>query len=603
MRRAFLRKRSALLVLVLAAPVAAGTGTAPARVASAEDAPWEREVDRAVAEQNGELERARQQKSLVPVVRKYVNRVVRDPSALSHFLLGRAHYYDGNPVAARQEMDQALAADPRFYFAHIKIAQLLVELKNRAEAQAHLEKALAQRPGQPEALELLAALATEAKDWPRARRLLEERLSRDPGDLGIRRNLVVVHLQSHDWDAALRELRALRGRDPENPRYRFYEGIALDGKGEPDAAAKVLEEVAHEAQGPDALHVLQRLRGIYAKKGDWQRVRATIERTMPYLSADERKDAQATIERLKQGPPTAGPTAPPGGEPEISWTEVIRAADSPDVATRRNALRALSEGCSLRYVKQVPGTVLLRIAYETEPDPECRMWVVKILGTLHRPLAVPMLRLALSDVEMDVRLLAIETLGEADQPAAIAYLLPYVASETFGLVEYQVVRAALSRLTGYADLPPGLDVVSTPAEVAASREMWRRWRLSEGSQPQKLAAIRQMVEFKEANAEYFLFDFVLDPSFEVMSEAYRQMRDAVRREGRNAVEKKVFPKFPSVPDAEVTRASMRTLQERVAAWTADWAAERRAYQKARAGGSPPPTPPPTPAPGTPAGPR
>ncbi len=601
MRRVSPRLRTALLVL---AGVACATVASPLpRRAAAEDAvaPWEREVERAVAEQTGEIDRAKQQKSLVPIVRKYVNRVARDPSALSHFLLGRAHYYDGNPVAARQEMDQALAADPRFYFAHVKIAQLLVELKNRAEAQAHLETVLAQKPGQPEALELLAVLATEAKDWPRARRLLEERLSRDPGDLEVRRNLVVVHLQTRDWDAALRELRALRGREPENRTFRVMEGVALHGKGQLEPAAKLLEEVVRELQGPMVVDVLQTLRNIYAKQGDWQRVRSTIERSMPYLSEAERKDAQAAIDRLKQGPPTASPTAPPQGSPEISWSEVIRAADSPDVATRRGALRALHEGCSLGYVKEMPGAVLRRIAYETEPDAECRMWVVKILGTLDRPRSIPLLRLALSDEDVDVRMLAAETMGETGQPACIAYLLPYAAADSLGIVEYQVVRAALARLTGYADLPPGLEAVSTPAEVAASREAWRRWRLSEASTDLKLRAIRQMIEYKELYAERFLYDFVLDPTFEVMAEGYRQMREAVRREGRDAVEKKVFPRFPSVPDAEVTRASMRTLQERVGAWWADWIAERRALQKARGGGTPPPAPtaPPSPVPSAP----
>ena len=151
-------------------------------------------------------------------------------------------------------------------------------------------------------------------------------------------------------------------------------------------------------------------------------------------------------------------------------------------------------------------------------------------------------------------------------------------------------------------MPRGQDTITTPAEMAASREAWRRWRLSDESKDQKLRAIRQMIEFKEMYAERFLYDFVLDPSFDVMAEAYRQMRDAVRREGRDPVEKKVFPKFPAVPDAEVTRASMRTLQERVAAWWADWIAERRAFQKARTGGAPP-APPAGPTPGTPKGPR
>ena len=102
----------------------------------------------------------------------------------------------------------------------------------------------------------------------------------------------------------------------------------------------------------------------------------------------------------------------------------------------------------------------------------------------------------------------------------------------------------------------------------------------------KRAAVRQLVEYREQSAERFLYDFVLDPSFDVMSEAYRAMRDAIGRAPRDPVEKKVFPLFPNLPDAEVTRASMRSIQDRVAAWMSGWVAERRAWLALR-GGSPP----------------
>jgi len=122
----------------------------------------------------------------------------------------------------------------------------------------------------------------------------------------------------------------------------------------------------------------------------------------------------------------------------------------------------------------------------------------------------------------------------------------------------------------------------TPEDVAASREAWRRWRLTDASDEVKRTAIRQLVEYREQTAERFLYDFVLDPSFDVMSEAYRAMRDAVRRTPRDPVEKKIFPTFPSVPDAEVTRASMRSIQDRVVAWMTTWVTERRAWLALRA---------------------
>lgn len=88
---------------------------------------------------------------------------------------------------------------------------------------------------------------------------------------------------------------------------------------------------------------------------------------------------------------------------------------------------------------------------------------------------------------------------------------------------------------------------------------------------------------KEPAPERYLYDFVLDPSFDVMKAAYVAMRDAVSRPPADPVEKKVFPRFPVVETAAVTRAEMSTIQRRTEAWWTDWVAERRAYLKAKGG--------------------
>jgi hypothetical protein len=59
------------------------------------------------------------------------------------------------------------------------------------------------------------------------------------------------------------------------------------------------------------------------------------------------------------------------------------------------------------------------------------------------------------------------------------------------------------------------------------------------------------------------------------------MRDAVKREPTNPVQKKLFPTFPRVEDADVTRPAMRSLQDRVAGWRTTWVAENRAYLEAK----------------------
>src|SRR5207244_11717554 len=99
-----------------------------------------------------------------------------------------------------------------------------------------------------------------------------------------------------------------------------------------------------------------------------------------------------------------------------------------------------------------------------------------------------------------------------------------------------------------------------------------RWNRSDESRASKLRAVEALVAVGGKDAvpeapELYLVWFVRDPDFEVMRAAYRAMRDAVARDAlRGPAEKKAFPRFPSVPDAEVSRASMHTLQERVDPW-------------------------------------
>ena len=102
----------------------------------------------------------------------------------------------------------------------------------------------------------------------------------------------------------------------------------------------------------------------------------------------------------------------------------------------------------------------------------------------------------------------------------------------------------------------------------------------------KLAALKQLGEVREAAPERFLYDFVLDKTFDVMRVAYLAMRRAVARPPRDSVETKVFPHFPQVKDEEVVLPSMRAIQQRVQAWWAEWVAERRALLKAKASSMP-----------------
>jgi hypothetical protein len=244
---------------------------------------------------------------------------------------------------------------------------------------------------------------------------------------------------------------------------------------------------------------------------------------------------------------------------------------------------------------------------DVEPDASCRAWVVLLHGAIRPPL-VPILYLALFDPDANVRMLAADKIGELEEPIGLVYLLPFLEKEFADVAEYQSVRAALTLVTGFSDLPPGVTAVTTAEGVAASREAWRRWYLSDASADIKLRSIDALVAAgkQEPSPERHLLRLVLDPDYRVMRSAYRAMRDAVAVGGETPPEKRVFPHFPSVRDDEVTRASMRSIQDRVNAWWAEFVGERRAYLQLK-GDAPttpkgPPAPAAPPAPASPAAP-
>lgn len=567
----------------LALAVGLCLGAPSARAGDAPRQRWELEVERETADQTAILDEARRRKGLDAVVARYESRLGRDPSVLNRFLLGRAQYWNGDAAAARRQMELCLREDPGFYFARVRLAILLLEQKDAAGAEREATAVLAARPDLSEAREVLTKVAVDRRDWDRALRLLNERLDRAPDDQRVRSLLVRIHLERKDVESALREARILRARDASNPEHRLLFAICLVEKGDLDAAAAELESLARSQ--PGNLDVLERLRGVHARRKDWEKARAAAERMLPHVDDATRKELLAYIEELKRGPGARRPEADPAaaaGEPRLDWPQVFKAAEGPDLEVRRRALRMVLEGMELGLLSRIDGRLLGRVHPEIEPDLECRLLAVRLHGAVAPP-ELPLLQIGLHDAESRMRTLTAETMGDLGDPLAVVYLLPFLDVEAMDVFEYQVLRDALSRLTGFVDLPPGTTGVTDAAGVAASREAWRRWSYATESRDVKRKAVDALLLAgkREPQPERYLYRFVLDPDFEVMSSAYRAMRDVVARGGVSPLEKRLFPTFPAVPDAEVTRAGMRALQDRVAAWWATWVAERRAALLAR----------------------
>jgi tetratricopeptide (TPR) repeat protein len=567
--------------LVLAAVVALASVAAPVSRARAEEPvrllPWESEVEHETEAQTREIEEARQRHAVASVVTKYASRASRDPSALNHYLLGRAQYYNQDPVAARNQMTAALTADSGFWYAHLKLAVLYAELKNPSEAQAQVEAALAAKPGYPETMRLAANLAIDAKDWPRARRILEEMASRNPSDVEVRGNLVTVLIQLEDWEGAEHELRVVRGRDPGNARIGWLLGYVLWRKGDAVGARKELEE--HLTAHPGDVKAAKLLFEICARARDVVGAQAVYDKVLPQLSGKDQQAFREALDALRKGP------APKEDRPP-TWEEVLAATRSEDADRRKRALQYFYQGLATAQTAQVPTEVRRRIVEDVEPEWQCRAWVVKIEGLLG-PRGLVNLARALYDPRPEVRSLAAEVIGDVGHPTGMLYLFPHLFNAPGGSDadpgEVDTIRAALDRLAGRQSEPVGRPV-TTKAEVEATRDDWRRWSKSDASTPVKLQAIEGLAKVGEPMPERYLVAFVADGSYDVFRAAYAAILAGISRAPNDPVERKTFPRFPRFADADVTPTTMRRVQDRVVDWWNDWIAERKAWLKEREAG-------------------
>ena len=128
---------------------------------------------------------------------------------------------------------------------------------------------------------------------------------------------------------------------------------------------------------------------------------------------------------------------------------------------------------------------------------------------------------------------------------------------------HDVPRASAE--AAFATLAAAARAAGIAIELRLAAEAWYRPDL-----PQ-LAREGRLPTFSAGGKRYALIEF---PPTHVPNEA-------IARAPRDSAEKKAFPQFPAVPDAEVTRESMRSIQQRVANWWSILMAERRALLQAK----------------------
>jgi tetratricopeptide (TPR) repeat protein len=160
------------------------------------------------------------------------------PEALAAYSEGFARLQTGSSLAAAAELQRAVAADPRFAAAWLRLAEAQDEAGSILEARQAAARAVetVTVPRSRVAVRARALQAMLAGEPQRAVALLRELVERLPNDVDARIALAEALGRAGDLEGAAAALRAVVALDPQHPRAWFLLGKWLIRAGERGAA-------------------------------------------------------------------------------------------------------------------------------------------------------------------------------------------------------------------------------------------------------------------------------------------------------------------------------------------------------------------------------
>jgi tetratricopeptide (TPR) repeat protein len=600
--------------------------------------PWEAEVERARKQQDREIKSAQAaKKGFDALIRRYKQQVINAGTPLNYYLLGRIYFYADEHDYSIEAMAKVLARAPRYWQADRALTQLYAMRKRLPEARRHAEDWLRKKPDDAEGQQVLVQILMMGEDfkaaynrlrvmlqrkpddwnarrmvvecllalkqWKLARGQLRKLIVQFPRELAIRSALVQCHMELKDWRAAVVDLKQLLHARPKEPLLLWQLSVCLFelANGEKAQPAEregwLAEALGHvralDALQPGRLHVLGLLDAVLGSLGRHAERLPVLERMRPLLK--DKPEDLARLEELIAGLKQAlarGAAPAEAGAPQWKrdpMVELLERIAHSDPAIRRSGL--------LEYLKSdVPyldPVVYQRCKASVEPDPDCRLLVVRILGKYRageadpptvRQVAFLLAGVLELDPESAVRVVAAEELGTLGVKVAVAYLIPQIEflpldrlppeaeARTALEREYNACRLALRAVTGHADVPvTGSNWIAAEAMVE-NRKHWIAWLNGPEGVAVRLAAVRELREFEQHGPayalRYTLSDIMRDgpaPPALVLP-TYRTLRDWIAKARAEGTLRGTIADFPNVPDAELTEAGLPALRERVKAW-------------------------------------
>jgi Flp pilus assembly protein TadD len=457
---------TAAALLLAAAVAASGDGGLEDALRRQDELAGRGEVARAVAE-----------------ARERVGKDGKSPEA--RYLLGRILGNAGNLEEARVQFEGALDLDMQYAPAwrgmatlHMKQGGGLLAASRGAgdgaagkreeglrlfETAAREARRAFEIDSGKESLFLLVSILHGKGDRPGAYALLLEELARKPGDNAVRGFYGSLLLEEGNYREAERELRQVLAGVPDDSQARNGLLGVLVATGRLDDAVAECREGGKRAPKDPRWRVI--LRDLLVRKGDYAGAAAAVREFLGMEIAEaERRRAELDLEQLLRAAAAPRPEGPP--DPEA----ILRDLESADPAVRRRAMETLA---GLR-LNRVPLAILRRI---TDPDPEVRLHLVRLLGRQRDPRTAGLLSVLLFH-ERDrekvpaVRVAAVRTLGEFQAPEVLPLLVRALGEPGPGEMEAAVL--GIFRVTGKSLVEdPGAPV--PPEGRAELAERYRAW--------------------------------------------------------------------------------------------------------------------------------
>lgn len=155
---------------------------------------------------------------------------------------GLAILAKGNRAEAAARADRALALSPQSAYARVAKARLLLVDGEVIAAREQLDQALASEPGHAPAWDLLGDVERQQRQLDRAEAAFSKALEVDPDNIEYRLKRALLRIDAKQPEQAQQDIDALRKRVPQHPGVLMAEGLLHLQKNELEEAKSAFEQ-------------------------------------------------------------------------------------------------------------------------------------------------------------------------------------------------------------------------------------------------------------------------------------------------------------------------------------------------------------------------